>query len=178
MKKGGIGGANTKTGLYFEGKVDFLTFIAKQQNYSVKGNTIFYNGKKVALSFKKYGLYKYLEENGVDYKKIISKRLLPDDAIFVIVNNTLFILEIKFQEVAGSTDEKLQTCEFKIKQYKKLLSQLNVEVQYVYILNDWFKKPEYRDVLDYIISIDGCSYYFNYLPLQKIGLPIPNDKNN
>jgi len=25
MKKGGIGGANTKTGLYFEGKVDFLT---------------------------------------------------------------------------------------------------------------------------------------------------------
>lgn len=178
MKKGGIGGANTKTGLYFEGKVDFLTFIAKQQNYSVKGNTIFYNGEKVALSFKKYGLYKYLEENGVDYKKIISKRLLPDDAIFVIVNNTLFILEIKFQEVAGSTDEKLQTCDFKIKQYKKLLSQLNVEVQYVYILNDWFKKPEYRDVLDYIISINGCSYYFNYLPLQKIGLPIPNDKNN
>ncbi len=178
MKKGGIGGANTKTGLYFEGKVDFLIFIAKQQNYSVKGNTVFYNGEKVALSFKKYGLYKYLEGNGVNYKKIISKRLLPDDAIFVIVNNTLFILEIKFQEVAGSTDEKLQTCDFKIKQYKKLLSQLNVEVQYVYILNDWFKKPEYRDVLDYIISIDGCSYYFNYLPLQKIGLPIPNGKNN
>lgn len=36
----------------------------------------------------------------------------------------------------------------------------------------------YKDVLDYIISINGCSYYFNYLPLQKIGLPIPNDKNN
>lgn len=173
MKKGGLGGANTKTGLYFEGKVDFLTFIAKRENYSVKGNTIFYNKKKVALSFKKYGLYKYLEENSVDYKKIISKRLLPDDAIFVIVNNTLFILEIKFQEVAGSTDEKLQTCDFKIKQYRKLLSQLNIEVQYVYILNDWFKKPEYKDVLDYIISIDGCSYYFNYLPLQKIGLPVP-----
>ena len=31
MKKGGIGGANTKTGLYFEGKVDFLTFIKTQQ---------------------------------------------------------------------------------------------------------------------------------------------------
>ena len=91
MKKGGIGGANTKTGLYFEGKVDFLTFIAGQQNYNVKENTVFYNGKKVALSFKKHGLYKYLEENGVDYKKIISRRLLPDDAIFVIINNTLFI---------------------------------------------------------------------------------------
>ena len=173
MKKNGIGGANTKTGLRFEGKVDFLTFIKNQQNYSVKGNVIFYNGEKVALSFKKYGLYKYLEKNGVDYKKLISKRLLPDDAIFVIINNTIFILEIKFQEVAGSTDEKLQTCDFKIKQYRKLLSRLNVEVQYIYILNDWFKKPEYKDVLDYIISINGCSYYFHYLPLQKIGLPVP-----
>ena len=173
MKRGGIGGANTKTGLYFEGKVDFLTFIEKQKNYAVKGNMIFYNSEKVALSFKKYELYEYLKENGIDYKKFISKRLLPDDAIFVIVNNTFFILEIKFQEVAGSTDEKLQTCDFKIKQYKKLLSQLNVEVQYIYILNDWFKKPRYKDDLDYIISINGCSYYFNYLPLQKIGLPVP-----
>jgi len=173
MRKDGIGGANTKTGLYFEGKVDFLTFIQKQKDYSVKDNIIFYKGKKVGLTFKKYGLYKYLEENGIDYTKIVSKRLLPDDAIYVIANNTLFILEIKFQEVAGSTDEKLQTCDYKIKQYRKLLVQLNVEVEYVYILNDWFKKPEYKDVLDYIISIKGCSYYFNYLPLQKIGLPVP-----
>ncbi len=174
MKKGGIGGANTKTGLHFEGKVDFLTFISKQTNYSVEGDTIFYKGDEVALSFKKHGLYKYLEKNGIDYKKFISKKLLPDDAIFVITNNTIFILEIKFQEVAGSTDEKLQTCDFKIKQYRKLLSQLNVEVEYIYILNDWFKEPGYKDVLDYIISVNGCSYYFDYLPLQKIGLPVPH----
>ena len=103
----------------------------------------------------------------------MSKRLFPDDAIYVITNNTFFILEIKFQEVAGSTDEKLQTCDFKIKQYRKLLSELNVEVKFIYILSDWFKKLEYKDVLDYIISIEGCSYYFEYLPLQKLGLPIP-----
>lgn len=174
MKKGGIGGANTKTGLYFEGKVDFLTFIKRQKNYTVKGNEIFYNGESVALSFKKNSLYAYLNKKGIDYKKFISKKLLPDDAVFVIINNTFFILEIKFQKVAGSTDEKLQTCDFKIKQYKKLLSELNAEVKFIYILSDWFKKPEYKDVLDYIISIEGCSYYFNYLPLQKIGLPVPN----
>ncbi|HOY61414.1 MAG TPA: hypothetical protein PK045_02835, partial [Candidatus Woesebacteria bacterium] len=114
------------------------------------------------------------EENGIDYKNYISKRLLPDDSIFVIVNNTFFILEIKHQEVSGSTDEKLQTCDFKIKQYRKLLSRLNVEVQFIYILNkEWFDKPAYKDVLDYIISINGCSYYFDYLPLHKIGLPVP-----
>jgi hypothetical protein len=173
MKKGGIGGANTKTGLFYEGKVDFLTFIKKQRDYSVKESDIFYKNKKVAMSFKKHGLYKYLESESIDYTKFISKKILPDDAVFVIVNNTMFILEVKFQEVAGSTDEKLQTCDFKIKQYKKLLSPLNVEVQYIYILNNWFRKPEYKDVLDYIISINGCSFYFNYLPLQKIGLPVP-----
>jgi hypothetical protein len=173
MKKGGIGGANTKTGLAFEGDVDFLTFINRQKNYSIKGNEIFYNKEKVGITFKKNGFYRFLEKSEIDYKKFVSKKLLPDDAIFVVANNTLFIIEVKFQEVAGSTDEKLQTCDFKIKQYRKIVAPLNIEVQYVYILNDWFKNPAYKDVLDYIISINGCSYYFNYLPLQKIGLPVP-----
>jgi len=171
MKKGGIGGTKTKSGLTFEGRTDFLTAIVKQPNYSVRGNEIYYKGEKVALSFKKHELYRYLEEKGVDYGKIVTKKLLPDDAIFVIIKNTLYILEIKFQGVTGSTDEKLQTCDFKIKQYRKLLTPLKVKVEYIYVLNDWFKKPEYQDVLDYINSIDGCSYYFNELPLEKLGLP-------
>lgn len=41
----------------------------------------------------------------------------------------------------------------------------------IYMLNDWFRKPKYKDVLDYIISV-GCQYYFNYIPLQKLGLPV------
>ena len=62
----------------------------------------------------------------------------------------------------------MQTCDFKKKQYRKLLAPLNFEVEYVYILNDWFRQPEYKDVLDYVISV-GCQYYFHYLPLQKLG---------
>lgn len=103
-----------------------------------------------------------------------TKKLLPDDAIYVIVNNTMFIIELKFQKTAGSVDEKLQTCDFKKKQYRKLLAPLNFEVEYVYILNDWFRQPEYNDVLDYVISV-GCQYYFHYLPLQKLGLPVPDE---
>ena len=173
MKKAGIGGANTQTGLRFEGQVDFSTFIQKQKDYSIEGIKILYKGEEVGLTFKKHGLYSYLEENSIDYNDFISKKLLPDDVVFVIANNTMHIIEIKFQEVEGSTDEKLQTCDFKIKQYRKLLARLNVEVKYIYILNEWFEKPAYKDVLDYIISVEGCSYYFNYLPLQKIGLPVP-----
>ncbi len=175
MKKGGMGGGNTKTGINFEGEVDFLTLIKKQKGYSVNGHEIFYNGENVAQAFKKHDFYKHLEERGIDWTKIISAKLLPDDAIFVIINNTFFILEIKFQETPGSTDEKLQTCDFKIKQYRKLLAQLNVEVQFIYVLSDWFNVPKYKDVLDYIITVSGCSYYFNYLPLQKLGLPVPKN---
>ena len=79
---------------------------------------------------------------------------------------------MKFQKVAGSVDEKLQTCDFKRKQYAKLMAPLNTEVEYIYILSEWFNKPPYKDVLDYIISV-GCQYYFKYLPLQKLGLPVP-----
>ena len=172
MKKKGFGGGNTITGLKFEKGRDILSMLSNIKGYSIKGNVIFYFEKEVARSYRKYGLYKFLESQGIDYKKIISKKLLPDEALYVIVNNTLFVIEMKYQEVTGSVDEKLQTCDFKKKQYKKLMVPLNIEVEYIYILSDWFRKPEYKDVLDYIISV-GCQYYFQYLPLQKLGLPVP-----
>jgi hypothetical protein len=81
-------------------------------------------------------------------------------------------LKLKPSTLEGSVDEKLQTCDFKKKQYIKLLSQLNVEVEYIYILDDWFRHEKYKDVLDYIISV-RCQYYFNYIPLSKLGLPVP-----
>lgn len=168
----GKGGGNTITGLNFEKETDILALLRSQKGYTVKDSVIYYEEKEVARSFKKNVLYKFLESKKVDYKKILSKKLLPDEAIYVIINNTLFIIEIKFQKVAGSVDEKLQTCDFKRKQYAKLMAPLNIEVEYIYILSDWFRKPEYKDVCDYIISV-GCQYYFKYLPLQKLGLPVP-----
>lgn len=172
MIKGGKGGGNTLTGLNFEKERDILVLLNKTKGYSVKNGVIFYDGKEVARSFKKYALYRHLESHKVNYKKIISKKLLPDEAIYVIVNNTLFVIEMKSQTGSGSVDEKLQTCDFKSKQYRKLMAPLNIEVEYIYILNDWFKKPGYKDTLDYVISV-GCQYYFHYLPLQKLGLPVP-----
>jgi len=172
MKKKGFGGGNTITGLKFEKGRDILSILENTEGYSVKGNIVYYLGKEVARSYRKYGLYKHLGSQNVDYKKIISKRLLPDEALYVVVNNTLFVIEMKYQEVAGSVDEKLQTCDFKKKQYKKLMAPLNIDVEYIYILDDWFRKPGYKDVLDYVISM-GCQYYFQYLPLQKLGLPVP-----
>ena len=177
MKENGIGGANTKTGLVFEGKTDLQTFLCEQKGYSCSSDprgwiSVKYNKEEVASIFKKLAFYKFLDYRKVNWKSILSKKLLPDDSIYVVINNTFFVIECKFQKVAGSVDEKLQTCDFKRKQYKKLLSQLNMEVEYIYLLSDWFKQKQYKDVLDYITSV-SCSYYFNYIPLTKFGLPIP-----
>lgn len=176
MIKNGKGGGNTRTGLVFEGKTDLATFLNSKTGYMVKNDEVFFNGEKVARVFKKNTFYSvFLKELEIDWKSLISKRLLPDDCIFVILNNTLFIIECKFQQVAGSVDEKLQTCDFKKKQYQKLMSHANIDVEYIYLLSDWFKAPAYKDVLDYIISVN-CGYYFEYIPLTKLGLPVPEDE--
>ncbi|AFM05935.1 hypothetical protein Fleli_3618 [Bernardetia litoralis DSM 6794] len=172
---GGTGGANTKTGLVFEGETDLTTFLNSKNGYEVKDGNVFYEEELVGRIFKKYDFYKFLDELGINWKGLISKRLLPDDSIFVMIANTVFIIECKSQRVAGSVDEKLQTCDFKRKQYQKLLSRVNIEVEYIYLLNDWFKKPEYQDVLNYIHSVH-CYYFFNYIPLAKLGLPVPKEE--
>ncbi len=141
MIENGKGGGNTITGLNFENKTDFQNLLKKIPGYEIKkivnevGDSIYFNNTLVARCFKKYEFYKFLEEKNIDWKKIISKRLLPDDALLVIIRETLFIIEVKYQQVSGSVDEKLQTCDFKRKQYLKLVSSLELKVEYVYVLN-------------------------------------------
>jgi hypothetical protein len=171
MKKGGIGGGKTITGLRFESRISLTKALERIAGYSVKNGIVYYEDKEMAGLYQKHDLYKnLLNPSKIDYSKIISKKLLPDEAILVKKDNVLFIVEIKFQMVTGSVDEKLQTCDFKNKQYNKLLSSLGIPVKYVYVLSDWFKKPEYKDVLKYIASV-GCYYFFNELPLKFLGLP-------
>ncbi|WP_369048689.1 hypothetical protein [Tenacibaculum sp. UWU-22] len=176
MIKGGKGGGHTKTGLVFEERVDFVTVLDAIDGYDViptknkSGVIVTYNGEKVARCFKKHEFYRFLEEYKIDWRDYLSKRLLPDNGLLVIVRDTLFIIEIKFQEVSGSVDEKLQTCDFKRKQYSKLVQTLDWKVEYVYVLNDWFKQACYKDTLEYINSMN-CHYLFNKIPLKWLGLP-------
>ncbi len=176
MIKNGKGGGNTRTGLIFEGKTDLSTFLSKQPHYRIVGkHEVWFDEEKVAEIYKKHAFYNvFLKKLEIDWKQHISKQLLPDDSIFVLSNNKLHIIECKHQQVAGSVDEKLQTCDFKKKQYKKLLAPANIDVEYVYLLDEWFKDGKYKDVLDYIHSV-GCDYYFAYIPLTRLGLPVPQE---
>ncbi|HAB50804.1 MAG TPA: hypothetical protein DCE80_01265 [Ignavibacteriales bacterium] len=176
MKTGGCVGGTTLTGLNFERKVDFQKLLECIPGYEIKkipskaGMGIYFENNMVARCFKKHEFYKYLDELNVNWKNILTRKLLPDDALLVIVRETLFIIEVKYQQGDGSVDEKLQTCDFKRKQYLKLVASLGIKVEYVYVLSEWFNKPKYKDVLDYINSVN-CHYKFNELPLAWLGLP-------
>ena len=167
------GGARTNlNGLLFEERTDLREAIRQHPVYSLNDNEqVIKNNLVIAQYFEKNGLYKkLLEPKGINYKTVLSKKLLPDGAL--LVDNTVYIVEKKYQAGAGSVDEKLQTCDFKKKQYQRLFAPLNYEVEYIYILSEWFDCPQYKDVLTYINSV-GCHYYFGYLPLQKLGLQVP-----
>jgi len=167
--KGGKGGANTnKTGLLFERETSLETALV-DAGFQVVAGEILQDSKKLGLLMEKTKLYKFLEGNDVDWKKIVSTRLLPDEAVFSYSSNSLTVVEKKWQEVSGSVDEKLQTSGFKLRQYRNLFEPLGANVKYIYLLNDWFAHPRYRDVLEYIRE-SGADYHFKSLPLDLLDL--------
>jgi len=169
--------ASARRGLNFEKTTDLATVLCELPGYDVervagKGyQNVFFEGKLVARLLRRHDFYRFLDEGGVDWRNKVNGKLLPDQALLVIARETLFVVEIRCQQRPGWVFRKLQTCDFKRKQYVKLVAPLELRVEYVYVLNDWFKKPEYKDVLDYIQSVN-CHYKFNELPLAWLGLPV------
>lgn len=154
------GGARTnENGLKFERDTDLLKVIGSIKGYKIVGNKVLKNDILVAEYFSKRSLYDdFLNPRGINHIDYISAQLLPDDVF--ITGSTCYIIEKKFQSVNGSVDEKLVTFPFKMQQYQKMFSPLNIEVKFYYLLNDWFKeKGKYQDTLAYIEN-QGSRYFF------------------
>jgi len=81
------------------------------------------------------------------YKKPL-KELIPDEVIIDPDNKRIFILEKKFQNRAGSVDEKIQSGEFKKWKYERMYAP-EYSIHYAYVLSDWFKQPCYNDVWEF-----------------------------
>lgn len=81
--------------------------------------------------------------------EVLSKKINPDAFILNIENKTLHIFEKKWQQVAGSVDEKIQTAPFKVEMFSKLLKQFDISITYDYILSHYFTSPSYRNVKEY-----------------------------
>lgn len=169
MIKGGKGGANTNsTGLAFERETSLEDALI-DAGFEVEKFKISKNGKYLGDLMGKSQLYKFLDANNIDWKNRVSARLFPDEAIYSLGSKKLTVIEKKWQQGSGSTDEKLQTSGFKLRQYNRLVDGLGVKVQFVYLLGDWFAHPRYADVLSYIRE-SGADYHFKSVPLELLDL--------
>lgn len=115
--------------------------------------------KNEGICLTKNKLYEYLNSKGLNWRSLISRKLLPDEAYYNPITKEFSIYEKKYQQVNGSADEKPQTCGFKIWEFSKIGKAIGAsKTTYTYLLSDWFAQPKYKDMLDYIHSIDGCDY--------------------
>lgn len=171
----GGGSQTNKNGLEFERDTS-LDEALINAGYTIKDCYIYdKENNYIGLSIPKNNLYKnFLEKEKIDYKKYNSKKWLPDEAFLNEYTRTVYIIEKKYQQTSGSVDEKLPNCDFKKKEYEKLFNPLNIKVRYIYIFNNWFNHPQYKDVLEYIIDA-GCEYYFNEIPFESLGLEKDNN---
>lgn len=176
------GGAQTNVnGLQFERDTQLsealikMGFVLEMIEQTKNGSTSAYkvfdkNYNELGLLLQKSYLYKhFLIPMGVNSEDYISTKLLPDESFINYKTKTAYIIEKKYQACSGSVDEKPQTCGFKLREYKRLFDPIEYDVKYMYIFNDWFKHPRYKDMLEYIKECD-CDYYFDCVPLEKIGL--------
>ena len=80
MRSGGVGGSNTLTGLDFEQESDLLGLLDSLPGYSIRkaaiGKDILYNNNVVANCYRKHDLYRYLDSKQVDWKSILSKKII------------------------------------------------------------------------------------------------------
>lgn len=174
------------TGLRFEAKVQLAKVLASTPGYAIKAEKIrrpsgkkveatrvYFQGEPIGLALHKKRLYSVLlEPRGVKGEEILSKLLLPDDALWLEKEQRLIVIEKKFQKTAGSVDEKLQTCDFKLRQYQRLAKAIGGTAEYYYVLErSWFDKPAYADVYAYARE-KGCDVFFDEIPLDRLGLPV------
>jgi hypothetical protein len=82
----------------------------------------------------------------------------------------LWVIDMRFSCTTQGAEDALDACAYTKKRYERIASPLGLRVEYVYVLGEWFKKPAYRDTLDYILSMN-CHYHFGGIPLAWLGLP-------
>ena len=120
---------------------------------------------------EKCEIYPYLVDHTANFETwqgITSKRNQPDAVL--VRNNTFYIIEMKFQKEdskSHSQEALLPYCDFKKKQYQKLLIGTDFKVKFCYLLSESFKKreAELKDTYQYIEDV-GCQYFIDEIPIE------------
>ena len=136
------------------------------------GFSVFRKGEAVTdiLILTKTELYAFLKDTSdfETYKGITSRRNDPDAV--VVVGNVIHIIEMKFQSEGKDTQYAiLPYCDFKKRQYQKLVNGLDYKIKFHYLLSDNMNVPRNKDIFQYIEDV-RCDYYFGEIPLSVFGL--------
>jgi hypothetical protein len=157
----GAGGANTnKTGLSYENKTALRTvFNIIEDKIFGKGvndkYSTFNSNDKEYILLTKRGLKNYLSLTG-EYSNT-EKILEPDEVVLDEVKKDMFIFEKKFQQTSGSADEKIQTAVFKREFYEEQYPNFNIN--FAYILCDWFKHDRYKPEMRYLAKYNFTVFW-------------------
>lgn len=204
MQKGGMGGKQASmSGAEFEKQNSLLELVKQDSRLSYEfidtytsGKSvdvpfdIFYKKKLLAKSFHQSQIFKdYFEKENVYWGDHFVKEVKPDVFVINFVLKKCFVIEMKSQETPGSVDEKLQSFQFKIDYFKKIISKSNsigsFEFEYIYLLSSWFYKDyvykanskglrassregrsQYLDTLEYLNK--NNIKHFNSFPLEYV----------
>ena len=172
--KAGGGASTTAHGKQFEDSHS-LEKVLVENGYTVEKGSVYLKGKYVGMIASQGNFYKlFLKKTMKTVRETIGgKALKPDTAFYNANNKTLYIIEKKFQKSKGSVDEKIQTCEYKLRFYNRVAWKFKEEevkhVRYFYLLSDFFKEKEYKESLHFIQDT-GCDFYFDKIELHSIGL--------
>ena len=209
----GGGAQSTANGLSLESQVSLSRLIPLWNNcFSVHGHDLIYQYSEgqplcVAKLYSKDDFWNdYFEPlfpnlftidslippyHRVVISSIWSKMLYPDEVLVLDTSSgpIFLIIEVKTQGKGGSVDEKLQTCDYKISQYSRLLNaafgQDNYTLEFAFLLDNWFAQkcnsfvcvdqnmnktiirvPRYRDTFNYIHEADTW-YFFPQMSIQE-----------
>ena len=167
-----------KNGLKFENKTKLSDLLDKHPSFYVDVNKVYFNNDEVGLIVSQNKLYRWLDEVNPNWKNLTNKTLNPDEALLNKTNNTLYIIEKKYQETEGSVDEKLQTFHFKIWFYEKITKDLKINIDFAYLLSDWFFEKKYtqcwregtlkyQEILDYL-DLNNINVFRKEIPLDYL----------
>lgn len=151
----GAGGAKTNiNGLSYEENTNLKQLFSEVNVDNKLGIKIikFIDYEHEFVNPTKKQFYKYLEsreERNTEIQPAAGCKE-PDETYIDINRKIIFIIEKKFQQSPGSVDEKLQTGSFKKRHYSKMFP--NYTVNYIYCLSNWFKRSEYKSVLDDLLE--------------------------
>lgn len=195
MKKNGTGGANTNfAGLAFEEKTKLSeqVRIDLADRYELRAHSFpsgisskstaecwdvvdLKTGKLIGIIAEQMQFYNVLDEV-YQLKNNNRKNWKPDESFFNLETETVFIVEKKWQETSGSTDEKVFGFVNKRRLYQKIFNQKEGEpkipVQFVALFNSsWWLDPKnkYADYFDNLRD-DGIKIMFDKYEFWWFGL--------